>query len=454
MAVAVDATNTPAVVSNDTASVLTTASFTPQNGSLIVVLAALGVGTALTDDITISDNAGGLDWRCAGKGFGSTSSDFGVAAIWFVYVPTSISLTVSTTFASVSHGRFMQVQTVTGADPIQVAGYQGHSTALATSVATSGRITINTTVAGSLVFGISDNTISNHTFTPVSGTTTQIGSTFTVSSQCAIAAWKSSAVTVTPGSVTLGGSWSSAAVSNVAAFEVMPLGWTPPPFYPVSSYTALTATGSGTTRQVTWQPRVVGDVIFAFIQYTATTALVTAMASANATWFEGLTSTVFGSGTYAVWVGVATSTASQPITLTTVTTTATCAVALEEFTSRDISNPAWSLIDNGHTSSSSTVTSIPCPSLTGAAGELYWAALVGSGVASPGSSSGFAYSTDGEADYTVWNGAISGTVSPTIPQSSGAGYYTGAVIVLATPPPPPPNVPLVIAQAVMRAALR
>lgn len=226
MAVAIDA-STPAVKSSTaTTTPETTAAFSPPAGSLLVALVGLGFGTSAANSITISSTiAGNPAWTVAAEAIGTTTGDFGIARIYYLYLSTAPgSITVSGAYTAIGAGTYLNVQVLTGANSLQPAGVSGSVTSSST---TSGEISVTTTAVGSMVFGLSDSPVTVVTFTPLSGTT-QLGTTVSSTNNFTLASWRSTATTTTPGTSTLGGSWSAAQLSNTVAFEAIPLVIIPP----------------------------------------------------------------------------------------------------------------------------------------------------------------------------------------------------------------------------------
>ena len=219
MAIAIDASS-PAVVTGVTSGALTTASFSPPAGSVLVVLTGIGWSGG-SPGINITDSQSLSGWFLASSAIGTGNNT--VSAVFAVALPTAPgAMTVTNTYTNVgaTGGTFMRVLVLTGANATQTAT-TGHAVVNGTSSTASGQITLSTTQAGSMLYGLSVDGVSNTTFTAL-GTTTQLGSTFSSAGNFTMGAWQSANPTVTPGSSVYGGTWGAAHIGCVAMFEVLP----------------------------------------------------------------------------------------------------------------------------------------------------------------------------------------------------------------------------------------
>ncbi len=224
MAITEDA-STPAIVQvPGAAGACTTASFSPPANSLLLALVAGGWGNAATTTASITDSAGGV-WTPAVTASGTNGTTFGVAKIFYRYLPTAPgAITVSATFANLSGGRFLAVRVLNNAAATQTGGAVG--TQINSVNTTAGTVGITTTVTGSQVYGVSDDCGLNDAYNANGSTSiltgTPTGDYNDTTDQVRLVAWKATSATGTPGATTLGGAWAGATRSNIAAFEVLP----------------------------------------------------------------------------------------------------------------------------------------------------------------------------------------------------------------------------------------
>lgn len=219
-------------------SPITSAAFSPPTNSLLVALVAGGKGSSGAMDTTISDSGGHI-WTRVAQAQGTNTGGRGVAAVYCSYMASAPgSIKVTGAVSNLLGGRYLAVKVLNGASAAQTSS-TGATRVGATSPApdaTGGQITLSTTAAGSVVYGISDDWDDNDSFTALSGTTT-ISSFVDSTDLVTLAGWKSTAATITPGSTTLGGTLGGNSGCNVAAFEVLPFGF--------GSGGGATLTGSG-----------------------------------------------------------------------------------------------------------------------------------------------------------------------------------------------------------------
>jgi hypothetical protein len=216
--------STPAIIQQTGSGVSTTASFSPPSSSLLVALVSGGWGNTALMTAAVTDSTGGT-WTAAATAAGTNTGLRGIAAVFYRYLPTAPgAMTVSATFTGLQGGRELAVRVLNGAASSQAgagAGSQVNGTAT-----TAGTVSVTTTVAGSVVYGIADNPNANNAYTPNAATSVLTGTPTGVFADATdsirLVAWKATNVTVTPGATTLGGTWTAAANSNIAAFEVIP----------------------------------------------------------------------------------------------------------------------------------------------------------------------------------------------------------------------------------------
>ena len=152
MALAIDA-STPAIATGTTTAI-TTASFTPPNGSAIVILFGSNSQTAGDTSITSITNTGiAITWTRRARKNKNASSDGGAgvdggAEIWTgVGTGGAITVTVSGLGSGATHEKALQAVVLTGADTTTL-------THIAAGSSSSGlpSVALTSCVAGSYVF--------------------------------------------------------------------------------------------------------------------------------------------------------------------------------------------------------------------------------------------------------------------------------------------------------------
>lgn len=215
---------------------LTTGSFSPPAGSLVIALCALGAGSS-AGTITVTDSVGGGGWAKVSKL--GPASRYGVAAVAYKYFAAAPgSITVSAAFTGITGGRYLQIKTLTGVSPSTPVG---GTVAITPAASTSRTTAITRTVAGSYVAGIgvcnNQPTTASYTAAPA---TTELGDFWAgATDQCGMSAFKQTALTSAPGPATLGftttvgaaaptvrssASYASTA-TETAAIVPLPTGW-------------------------------------------------------------------------------------------------------------------------------------------------------------------------------------------------------------------------------------
>jgi hypothetical protein len=212
--------STPAVAQGTGTGVLTSASFTPPDATMVLVLAAAGWSTTATT-IACSDS-GSHTWSNPVTAQG-TSGAAGNASIFYCYFTRSPgAITVSLTytgFSSGSGGRFADIIVLKGANPNQTGA--GVASLKATT-GTAATVSITTTKAGSWVWGVTDNCSSSYTYTSNANTGVDATYTDTTDSVSLLGLYGLNYTGTTPGAITMGGTWSNSSASNTAFFEVLP----------------------------------------------------------------------------------------------------------------------------------------------------------------------------------------------------------------------------------------
>jgi hypothetical protein len=229
VAIAEDGSTPVPVKVTGTSGACTTASFTPPVGSLLVALVAGGWGSGSLMDASVTDSVGGT-WAAGPNAQGTSTSARGVAKIFTRYLTTAPgAMTVSATFTNLGGGRMLAVRVVTGAASSQVGA--GSNTRIDAAGSTNGALTVPLTVAGSWVYGISDNCSINEALTPNAATSILTNGDYNDTTDTVrLVAWCSANPT-TAGNVgtspTFGGTWPAVERSNTAALEVLPSTSTP-----------------------------------------------------------------------------------------------------------------------------------------------------------------------------------------------------------------------------------
>lgn len=206
---------------------ITTSSFSPPAASLVVALVS-GESSAGAMAATVSDNSGLIThtWRQVAAATGGPWG--GLATVWISYIAAAPgSITVTANFTGLGGGRLLDVRVITGADPTQNVS-QGWAAAYTTLGITTGAQTLNTTVSGSMVYGLSNCPNMQVTGTRWDTNTTLLTTDGNTTDNTEAISWKQTSVTGSTGSVVRGVTWaSSGAAGNVASFEIMPSGFTP-----------------------------------------------------------------------------------------------------------------------------------------------------------------------------------------------------------------------------------
>jgi hypothetical protein len=219
MTVLVDGSTPAAVNRTGTTTPLTCAAFTPPAQSLLLVMAAAGWGPSGGNTMSCSDSGGHTFQNPCFLSPGSNPG--GAVGIWYTYFDTSPgSITVSIAYGgfSTGGGEFLVPTVFTGAAKDQSQAGKG---TIGRSTQTTGTIAITTTRIGSYVWGISDDSGQNSSYT-LNGATSLISDNQNTVDNVHMAAWAAAALTTIPGSTTFGGTWGVADSSNIAAFEVLP----------------------------------------------------------------------------------------------------------------------------------------------------------------------------------------------------------------------------------------
>lgn len=202
--------------------VATTGSFTPPSGALLLVMASCGRSSGGLQSACTVTSSPAQTWTVAPSPYaqGAGGNNGGTAQIAYTYLASAPgAMTVTATFTNVGAGRALVVKVITGADPDQSSAARAIKVQATNS--TAGTLSITTTTANSLVYGTSVCPASNIALT-LNGSTSLINDFNNSTGTTRHVSWKASAVTGTPGATTLGGTWATSTLFQIAAFEVLP----------------------------------------------------------------------------------------------------------------------------------------------------------------------------------------------------------------------------------------
>lgn len=200
---------------------ITSAAFTPPDGSLVVVFAGVGWSSTARPIMSCSDTSSAV-WQNPVSAYGTSSNGGGVAAFrhYFATSPGSITVTITYTGFTAGGGRFIDTLVFTGCNPDQSTAATAKTTP---TTGTDGTVTITTTQLNSWVWGISDDATGNTTWTAnansVLDTTDSVGATDSIT----LVGWRGIGYTNPVGATTFGGTWGASATSNQLALEILPV---------------------------------------------------------------------------------------------------------------------------------------------------------------------------------------------------------------------------------------
>jgi hypothetical protein len=220
LAITEDASTPTGKTGTGTSRTITSNAFSPPPIDSRLVALISGEWSDGTVSATVEDT--GLHvWELVSLATGDDNG--GMTAIYTTYMDAAPgSITVTARFTGLGGGRLLDVRVLNGTDPSQspATGWAGVRTS---SSVNNARGSITTTVAGSVVYGVSNDPIQQNTFTAVAGTTALTQHSNAVDETNATS-WKTGA-TVTPATgVLVGGLWTSASAGNISIFEVIPTG--------------------------------------------------------------------------------------------------------------------------------------------------------------------------------------------------------------------------------------
>jgi hypothetical protein len=239
MAITEDA-SAPPVITLTGAGTPTTAAFSPPALSLVLVIVGGGWNSAGSTDVTIADS-GTHTWTLGASAQGTVANRNGIAKLYYCYfVSAPGSITITATYTGLQGGRLLDVRVLNGAGASQSGAGSGSN--VISTAATTGTVSVTTTVANSRVYGLADNPDGNTAYT-ANGLTSLLTDYADATDGIRLVSWKAASATGTPGATTLGGTWAASQRSNIAAVEILPF---------VSTTVAPTAaTGTGTANNAT-----------------------------------------------------------------------------------------------------------------------------------------------------------------------------------------------------------
>lgn len=207
MAITVDAQ--PAWAQADSDAV-TSASFTPSAGTLLVACVAIGNGTGTTGlGSSAVTSSGGHTWTLKRR---QQVSGQATAEVWVADNPSGSSTTVTAT-SQVAGQNDVGIQVIAYAGAAKVAGQTG-----ANNGASNRQVTLTTTQTGSQVVGAFAY-YTNITGTALSGTTI-FGQTQGADGDTEMA-WRATSLTGTPGATTFGITNTNNAAMKIVAVEIL-----------------------------------------------------------------------------------------------------------------------------------------------------------------------------------------------------------------------------------------
>jgi len=201
----------PAAVSDLAATTVTTASFTPPDGALLVACVSSDGGGSVT---TMGVSGGGVTWSELARNPAVAGQDY--AGVWVAQLgppPPGDPVITATQGGVTAAGIAMRIMVLTGAAPA------ASQTGATVAAASARQASITTTVTGSRVYGASDGT--NVAATPNASTTT-IDDIADATHGERYQTFKATALTGTPGAVTIGNT--NAGGTGVALLEVLAAG--------------------------------------------------------------------------------------------------------------------------------------------------------------------------------------------------------------------------------------
>jgi trimeric autotransporter adhesin len=279
----------PAVATALSATTVTTASFTPPAGALMVALVSSDGTTGVQ---TMDVQGGGVTWT---EVKAEQAANCSYAGVWMAYAPAPPDgdpVITATQGGSTFLGIAMRIYVLTGAQP---AASQAGATQTQTGAAAH-QATITTTVTGSRVYGaLFDD--ANNSFT-AGANTTLVDNIADASNAVRYGTVKATALTGTPGATSIGAS-APADAGSASLLEILPSGTltedaSAPPV--VSTLAAITVSCANFTPPA-------GALLVAVVSSNSNTGIVTMTVSGGGlTWAEKVKSNATGIGYTGIWI--------------------------------------------------------------------------------------------------------------------------------------------------------
>jgi hypothetical protein len=293
----------PAPAQTSSGTTVTTASFAPPPGALLVALIGSDGGSGVT---TMAVSGGGLTWTPLAEA-NDPGQDY--AGVWISQAPSpdpGDPVITAAQGGATAPGMLMRIKVLTGAAPVQ-----NGATASASASALSGiQKAITTTVTGSQVYGALVK--SGATAFTANGSTTFTGlDNFSDSVHGEqYATCRTAAATGTPGAVTVGASLPSPADGSIALAEILPAGTLAED---ASSPAVVTSTSATTVSSVNFTPPP-GSLLVAMISADGGAGVTTMSVSGGGlAWAELARADASGLDYAGVWIARVTAPVPAPL---------------------------------------------------------------------------------------------------------------------------------------------
>lgn len=230
--IAFDASTPAAPSHTGTTTPLVTASYSPPAKSLVLAMA--GAGWSNTAGVTMAcSDSGSHSWTNPVNAIGTVAGNGGGVALFYTYFASAPgSITTSIAYGgsfSTGGGSFLDLLVFTGAAASQALAAVGSFVASTNVGTTTGTVGVTTTAPNSWVWGMSDSTTSNTTYTVNGNTVVDSTDSNGTTDAITLVGWHGNGTTGVPGLTTFGGTWGSNQVANIAAMEILPANlWVPP----------------------------------------------------------------------------------------------------------------------------------------------------------------------------------------------------------------------------------
>ena len=212
MAIVEDASSPGKKANDNTTNVITSNSFTPPAGSLVVVFTTWGGSIFGSGSVATTSSEGGGAWDEKVEAHNGVMTA-AIAVRYYAASPGSITVT-STVTKTEGNSCFQDVRVFTGADSVQTG-------ATAVKETNTGNTTITTTTVDSLVVGTGTAFSGTTVMNPITGYTNFVVHDFTVSGTYS-ASERKDAATTTPGSTACGWNLTVGASGAWSWYEILP----------------------------------------------------------------------------------------------------------------------------------------------------------------------------------------------------------------------------------------